>query len=113
MRHQHIRAEGHSFNLLCDSLQSVADGVVQEYFDRAYSDLIRENDAALGRANRAKRTSVPRVFREFHKDMTDDAKAFRKEAKRRVAATIAAGGDPGASNRVLIIGYDKMLQEDD
>jgi beta-lactamase superfamily II metal-dependent hydrolase len=76
-------------------------------------------DHCKGYRDLAKRVTIgelwhtPRVFREFHKDMSDDAKAFRKEAKRRVAATIAAGGDPGAGNRVRIIGYDQLLQEDD
>ncbi|MEJ2376826.1 MAG: hypothetical protein P8Y71_15900 [Pseudolabrys sp.] len=58
---------------------------------------------------------TPRVFREYeyHADMSDDAKVFRKEAKRRVAATIKAGGDPGAGDRVRVIGYDELLQEDD
>lgn len=76
-------------------------------------------DHCKGYRDLAKRVTIgemwhtPRVFREFHKDMSDDAKAFRKEAKRRVAATIAAGGDPGAANRVRVIGYDQLLQEDD
>jgi hypothetical protein len=76
-------------------------------------------DHCKGYRDLAKRVTIgemwhtPRVFREFHKDMSDDAKAFRKEAKRRVAATIAAGGDPGAGNRVRVIGYDQLLQEDD
>ena len=56
---------------------------------------------------------TPRVFREYHKDMCDDAVAFRKEAKRRVAAAIKAGGDPGAGERVRIVGYDDLLDEDD
>ncbi len=56
---------------------------------------------------------TPRVFREYHKDFCDDAVAFRKEAKRRVAATIKAGVDPGAGNRVRIVGYDDLLNEDD
>jgi len=56
---------------------------------------------------------TPRIFREFHADLGDDAKAFRKEAKRRVAATIRAAGDPGPGNRVRVIGYDQLLQEDD
>jgi hypothetical protein len=56
---------------------------------------------------------TPRVFREYHKDFCDDAAAFRREAKRRVAATIKAGGDPGAGDRVRIIGYDDILKEDD
>jgi len=56
---------------------------------------------------------TPRVFREYHRDMCPDAIAFKKEAKRRVAATIKAGGDPGAGNRVRVVGYDDLLQEDD
>lgn len=76
-------------------------------------------DHCKGYRELAKRVTIgemwhtPRVFREFHKDMSDDAKAFRKEAKRRVAATIAVGGDAGAGNRVRVIGYDDLLQEDD
>jgi hypothetical protein len=56
---------------------------------------------------------TPRVFREYHKDMCEDARVFRKEAKRRVKATITAGGDPGAGDRVRVVGYDDLLQEDD
>jgi hypothetical protein len=78
-------------------------------------------DHCKGYRDLAKRVTIgelwhtPRVFREFElrDPMSDDAKAFRKEAKRRVAATIAAGGDPGAGNRVRVIGYYQLLQEDD
>lgn len=56
---------------------------------------------------------TPRIFREYHADLSDDAKSFRKEAKRRVAEAVKAGGDPGAGNRVRVIGYDQLLQEDD
>jgi hypothetical protein len=78
-------------------------------------------DHCRGFADLLKRVTIgelwhtPRVFREF-KDGTshcDDAKAFRKEAKRRVAATIKAGGDPGAGDRVRVVGYDDLLQEAD
>ncbi|RXV67813.1 hypothetical protein D1006_21495 [Burkholderia stabilis] len=55
---------------------------------------------------------TPRVFREFKKDQCDDACAFRKEAARRVKATIEAAGDPGAGNRVRVVGYDDLLKED-
>jgi hypothetical protein len=53
------------------------------------------------------------VFREYDKDLSDDAVAFRKEAKRRVAAIIKAGGDPGAGNRVRVVGYDDLFGYDD
>jgi hypothetical protein len=75
-------------------------------------------DHCRGFADILKRVTIgelwhtPRVFREHHGDMCDDAVAFRKEAKRRVAATIKAGGDPGAGSRVRVVGYDDLLQED-
>ena len=56
---------------------------------------------------------TPRVFLEYTKDLCDDAKAFKKEAKRRVKATTKAKGDPGAGNRVRIVGYSELLEEDE
>ena len=76
-------------------------------------------DHCRGFADLLKRVSIgelwhtPRVFREYHQDLSEDAVAFRKEAKRRVAATIKAGGDPGAGHRVRVVGYDDLLTEDD
>lgn len=55
----------------------------------------------------------PRIFREFHKDLCGDAQSFRKEAKRRVKATINAGNEPGSGDRVRIVGYDELLQDED
>jgi hypothetical protein len=55
---------------------------------------------------------TPRVFREYRKDLCDDAKAFKKKAERRVKKTIDAKGDPGAGHRVRIIGYSDLLNED-
>ncbi len=54
---------------------------------------------------------TPRVFLEYTKDLCDDAKAFKKEAKRRVKKTTTAKGDPGAGNRVRIFGYSELLEE--
>ena len=56
---------------------------------------------------------TPRIFREYHCDLCSDAVVFRKEAKRRVARTIRDDGDPGAGNRVRVVGYDDLLQEND
>jgi len=56
---------------------------------------------------------TPRVFWEFKKDLSEDALAFREEAQRRVKRTIAVGGDPGRGNRVRLIGYDDLLDNDD
>lgn len=80
-----------------------------------------DQDHCRGFADLLKRVTIgelwhtPRVFREFNdgENQCDDAKAFRKEAKRRVAATIRAGGDPGPGHRVRVVGYDDLLKEDD
>lgn len=53
---------------------------------------------------------TPRIFREHTGDLSDDAKAFRKEARRRAELLIAVGGDAGAGNRVRIIGYSNLFQ---
>lgn len=55
----------------------------------------------------------PRVFREFKADLCDDAKAFCKEAMRRVRKTIEQRGAVGSGDRVRIIGYDDLLDEDE
>ena len=56
---------------------------------------------------------TPRVFREYNKDLCDDAEVFKKEAKRRVKKTVEAKGDPGSGNRVRVFGYSDLLKEDD
>src|SRR3546814_13209847 len=55
---------------------------------------------------------MPRVFREQAAELCEDAAAFREEAHRRVTATIEAQGDPGSGNRVRLIGYDTLLEEE-
>lgn len=57
--------------------------------------------------------ATPQIFREYHKDLCDDASAFKKEMERRVDATIGAGGDPGAGDRVRLFGWDELLNQDD
>ncbi len=57
---------------------------------------------------------TPRVFWEYTKDLSDDAQAFKKEAKRRVKVTIdAKGAEIKSGDRVRIIGYDELLKKDD
>ena len=57
---------------------------------------------------------TPRIFREYTKDLSDDAEAFKREAERRVEKTIEAGGDdPGSGDRVRIFGYSETLEEDE
>jgi len=55
---------------------------------------------------------TPRVFREHADDLCDDAVAFREEAYRRVTESIHAAGDPGAGNRVRLVGFDELLTEE-
>lgn len=55
---------------------------------------------------------TPRIFREQEGEMCEDAGVFRTEAHRRADAAIAAGGDPGDGNRVRLIGYDTLLEEE-
>lgn len=54
-----------------------------------------------------------RIFRENSSELCDDAKDFRKEAKRRVKKTIKNDGDAESGDRVRIIGYSDLLEEDD
>lgn len=54
----------------------------------------------------------PRVFREYKKELCDDAIAFREEAERRRDATIEAGGDPGRGDRIRLFGYDEILEDE-
>jgi len=80
-----------------------------------------DKDHIQGFAELLKRVGIgelwfsPRIFREHDDDpksLGDDAKAFRKEAHRRVTATIKAKGDPGSGDRVRLIGYDTLLEEE-
>lgn len=54
---------------------------------------------------------TPRVFREYVKDLCDDAVVFKGEAERRLENTIANAGVVASGNRIRIIGYDTLLQE--
>jgi hypothetical protein len=57
---------------------------------------------------------TPYIFREVEQgsELCEDAQAFREEAHRRVTATIEAGGDPGSGDRVRLVGYDPLLEEE-
>lgn len=56
---------------------------------------------------------TPRIFAEYDKNLCEDAQAFKDEAHRRVQKTIEADGDAGSCNRVRIIGYNDILEEDE
>ena len=54
---------------------------------------------------------TPRIFREYRKDLCDDAVAFRDEAMRRVSKTIRARGAVASGDRVRVIGFDDLLKD--
>lgn len=58
---------------------------------------------------------TPRIFREYEDecDLSADAIAFREEAHRRAERSIEVGGDPGAGDRVRIIGYSELFEPGD
>lgn len=67
----------------------------------------------LGRVTIGEIWHTPRIFREYEDecDLSPDAVAFREEAHRRAKRCIEVGGDPGAGDRVRIIGYAGELFE--
>lgn len=77
-----------------------------------------DQDHCLGFGNLLERVTIgelwfsPRVFREYTKDLCDDAILFRKEAKRRVRRNISLGGATEPGDRVRIIGHDDLLSEE-
>ena len=78
-----------------------------------------DEDHCLGFKDVLKRVHIgeiwfsPRIFREYKKDLCEDAKAFLKEVSRRIKKTIADGGIVRSGDVVRIIGYDELLQEDE
>ena len=76
-------------------------------------------DHCRGFADLLKRVTIgeiwhtPRIFREYEDEceLSDDALAFRVEAHRRAKPSIDVGGDPGAGDRVRIIGYASEMFE--
>jgi hypothetical protein len=66
----------------------------------------------LGRVTIGELWFTPRVFREYHKDLCEDAQAFRREAHRRLKKVIENKGSVAAGDRIRVIGYDELLEED-
>ena len=54
---------------------------------------------------------APRVLSEFDEDLCDDAQVFKDEAERRIKQ--ARSGNANSGDRVRIIGYSDILEEDD
>lgn len=74
-------------------------------------DHCRGFDDLLTRVQIGELWFTPRIIREYKKDLSDDAVAFRDEAMRRVKSTIDANGEVDSGDRVRIIGYDTLLSE--
>ena len=78
-----------------------------------------DEDHCCGFAELLRRVTIgelwfsPRIFREYKKDLCADAKAFCAEATRRVKKAIAAPTSVTSGDRVRIIGYDELLQEEE
>jgi len=56
---------------------------------------------------------TPRIFRGYSSDLSDDAKAFQKEAMRRAKEMIKHDGQVEGGDRLRLIGYDELLEEDE
>jgi hypothetical protein len=78
-----------------------------------------DEDHCLGFKELLKKVTIgelwhtPRVFREYKKDLCEDAQAFRDEARRRRDVTIENQGDVESGDRVRVIGHDDIFEEDD
>jgi hypothetical protein len=104
---------------LVDTLVDILPQVDEKPYLSVFVLTHPDEDHCLGFAELFKKIQIgeiwftPRIFREFSKDLCDDAKAFAKEAERRVKVTIAKKGAVGSGDRVRIIGYDDLLKEEE
>lgn len=55
---------------------------------------------------------TPRVFSEYKKDLCEEAKAFQKEAKRRMKLAIEKQTSCKSGDRIRIIGFDDLLKSE-
>src|ERR1700730_4183934 len=55
---------------------------------------------------------TPRIFREYRKDLSEDAQKFRDEAQRRRKIMIEKKGDVAAGDRLRVIGHDDGIFKD-
>lgn len=78
-----------------------------------------DEDHCLGFKELLKKVTIgelwhtPRVFREYKKDLCEDAQAIREEARRRRDVTIENNGEVESGDRVRVIGHDDIFEEDD
>ena len=76
-----------------------------------------DKDHILGFAELLERVDIgqiwhtPRIFREYGKDLCEDAKAFKQEVERRREVAMKKGDDTPSGDRVLVIGHDDIFAE--
>lgn len=76
------------------------------------TDHIKGFEELLNRIEIGEIWHTPRIFREYHEDLGDDASAFKREVKRRREKTIENDGDVESGDRVRVIGHDDIFDED-
>ncbi len=54
----------------------------------------------------------PRIFKEDEDDLFEDAIAFKEEAERRIQAVIDGDGSVESGDKIRIIGYDGILEDE-
>ena len=102
-----------------DELVSILPKLGQRSYLSVFALSHPDMDHCLGFKELRKRVLIgelwfsPRVFREYKKDMCDDAKDFQEEARRRVKKVIEKKGAVESGDRIRIIGYDDLLKEDE
>ena len=104
---------------IVDRLVELLPEIDEEPYLSVFALTHPDEDHCLGFADLLKQVKIgeiwftPRIFREYKKDLCDDAKAFEKEVTRRMEMMIENDGDVESGDRVRIIGYDTLLEEDD
>lgn len=77
-----------------------------------HTDHIKGFEELLDRIEVGEIWHTPRIFHEYHKDLGDDASAFKREVKRRREKTIENEEDVESGDRVRVIGHDDVFDED-
>lgn len=77
-----------------------------------------DNDHILGFGDLLSEVTIgeiwhtPRIFREYRKDLAEDAQKFRDEARRRRKLMIDKNGDVSSGDRLRVIGHDDGIFKD-
>ena len=100
-----------------DHLVAILPKVVGKPYLAAFVLSHPDEDHCQGFAELIKRVKIgelwftPRTFLEYHKDLCDDAKTFKKEAERRIALAKKNDGNLASGDRIRVVGYHEILEE--